>query len=68
MSHDLQARIVERRRHWQQMTAEQRIDRVHTTVADVIAYARRRRQLGRRHRNNDFLFLKEQTDDSAISQ
>lgn len=61
MSDDPQARIADQRRRWQQMTAEQRIRRVHTTVADVIAYARWRRQLGRRRQNNDFLFLKEQS-------
>lgn len=59
MSDDPQARIADRRRQWQKMTAEQRIRRVHTAVADLIAYARWRRQPGRRHQNNDFLFLKE---------
>lgn len=58
---DTAATIADRRQRWQRLPADQRIKRVHTAVADVIAYARWRRSQRRpRQRNNDFLFLKEQ--------
>lgn len=61
MTDDTMATIDDRRRQWQRLPADARIKRVHTAVADVIAYARwRRAQLRPRQRNNDFLFLKEQ--------
>lgn len=65
---DTAATIADRRQRWQRLPADQRIRRVHTAVADAIAYARWRRQPGRRHPNNDFLFLKELQNDHAIPQ
>jgi hypothetical protein len=50
--------IEERRQQWQQLPADERIRRVHSTAAEVAAYARwRKAHLRPRKRTNDFLFI-----------
>ncbi len=57
---DTATTIADRRQQWQRLPADQRIKRVHSTVADVIAYARLRKlYLRRRNRANDYLFIKD---------
>lgn len=51
--------IAERRRQWQQLPADQKLQRVHRAAADLIEIARWRRQQRQRLQTNDFLFIKE---------